>query len=297
LWATAKLTFSSLLMLGLAVIIAGVKTRRVWQEGPPSAMQLWWEKIFCTPILWISLLRRWMRHKLERNPIGWLEQRTWSGRLVTWGWFAVIISIYSAVFTDRNLFRGFDGLQLMMAWLMAGSITASAAGSFRRERQTGVLELLLVSPLTTRQIIFGRLRGLWGQFLPAIAILLGIWLYFASLFHTSYRDVGTVWYFATTFLTLPVVGLYFSLRCRNFIAAFLLTVVWGVLAVPMAIRLAAMLWWMFSLGELDLGDYFASSVFLTPLVTLGQLATAWLFNVALQRRLESRSFPLERGVT
>jgi len=28
-------------------------------------------------------------------PLGGLEQRTWSGRLVTWGWFAVIISLYS----------------------------------------------------------------------------------------------------------------------------------------------------------------------------------------------------------
>jgi len=34
----------------------------------------------------------WMLRKLERNPIGWLEQRTWTGRLVTWGWFAVIMS-------------------------------------------------------------------------------------------------------------------------------------------------------------------------------------------------------------
>ena len=47
-------------------------------------------------MLWLTFFRRWMRRKLERNPIGWLEQRTWSGRLVTWGWFAVLISIYSA---------------------------------------------------------------------------------------------------------------------------------------------------------------------------------------------------------
>ena len=177
----------SLVSLGL-LWLAARNVRRRWREEPPSARVQQMEKVFCEPVIGVAFLRGWMRRKLARNPIGWLEQRRWSGRLVTWAWFAIIISVQSAVLTDRNFFRSYGGAQAVMAWLLAGSMAASAAGSFRRERETGVLELLLVSPLTTGQIIGGRLRGLWGQFLPSIVMLLGIWVYLAKSFaHRSDR--------------------------------------------------------------------------------------------------------------
>jgi hypothetical protein len=183
-WPLGKTTICSLVALVAAVLAAGAKTRRSWQEEPPSRQQVWLRQTFCTPVLWLSFFRWWMRRKLERNPIGWLEQRTWSGRLVTWGWFAVLISIYSAVLTNRQWVYYYsqegDHLQEMMAWLLAGSMALSAAASFRRERETGLLELLLVSPLSERRIILGRLRGLWGQFLPAFGLLLAVWAYLSS---------------------------------------------------------------------------------------------------------------------
>ena len=62
----------------------------------------------------------------------------------------------------------------------------NSSSSFRRERETRVLELLLVSPINEWQIILGRLRGLWTQFLPSLALLLGGWAYLAySLSHFS----------------------------------------------------------------------------------------------------------------
>ena len=48
-----------------------------------------------------------------------------------------------------------------------GGRGGDGSGSFRRERETGVLELLLVAPLSTHQIVWGRLRAIWGQFAPA----------------------------------------------------------------------------------------------------------------------------------
>ena len=95
----------------------------------------------------------------------------------------------------------------------------NAAGSFRRERETGVLELLLVSPLNEWQIIGGRLRGLWGQFLPAMVALGSIWLYSVSVFPTD-GESGWLVFVLSSFLTLPVIGLYFSLRRANFMSAF-----------------------------------------------------------------------------
>src|SRR4030095_16404120 len=96
------------------------------------------------------------------------------------------------------------------------------------ERENGVLELLLVSPMATRKLIGGRLRGIWGQFLPATAILIVVWFYFVRIFH-DFEDVPLMLYFLSTYLTLPVIGLYFSLASRSFITAFLGTIAAGVL--------------------------------------------------------------------
>jgi hypothetical protein len=122
-----------------------------------------------------------MKRKLETNPIGWLEQRTWSGRLLTWGWLAIIISLYSTILTDPSFFQRTSTPQNVMGWMLVLSMAISTAGSFRRERESGVLELLLVSPIGERTIISGRLRGLWNQFLPAFGLLLIVWAYLSSL--------------------------------------------------------------------------------------------------------------------
>jgi ABC-type transport system involved in multi-copper enzyme maturation permease subunit len=288
----AQTALISMIALVIALLAAGAKTRRSWQEEPPSRRQVWLQRTFCTPVLWLSFFRRWMRWKLERNPIGWLEQRTWSGRLVTWGWFAVLISIYSMVFTDRHFLEGANGLHEGIAWLLAGSMAMSAAGSFRRERETGVLELLLVSPLGENRIIAGRLGGLWSQFAPAAGLFLAVWAY-CSTFVPRGGDAGTFFFFLVTFLTVPVFGLYFSLRCRNFLTAFLSTV--GVaLVLPLLLAQAlrmGWLWWAVHTGPnyysvWDVKPFWPAAV---CEVLLALLCWNWL-----HRRLTKRAFPLER---
>jgi len=279
----------SALVLYAAVLYAAWKVRRTWQEEPPSQWVQDVQKTFLTPMLWQGFFKRWMRWKIERNPIGWLEQRTWTGRLVTWAWFAIVISLYSAIFTDRNLFRNFSGLQMTMAWLMMGSIAASAAGSFRRERESGVLELLLVTPLSAAHIIGGRLRGLWGQFLPAIAALLIIWVYFQSIFR-RYDDLGRVLFFAMTYFTLPVIGLYFSLLCRSFITAFLATLACGLLLPVLLERFGA--FWVAVYFHMQLP--FDASFGARPGALFIQSLLAVRLLYATRSRLNGRQFPLER---
>jgi ABC-type transport system involved in multi-copper enzyme maturation permease subunit len=177
------------------------------------------------------LLRRWLDWQLQRNPIGWLEQRCWSGRLVVWSWFAIVICIYSSLFANLSLYqRGFRSLQTFLASLLAGSIALSAAGSFRRERESGVLELLVVSPIREWQIIAGRVRGLWMQFLPAMLLLCVVWLY-CSTFLSEENELFSVLIYGVAFATLPVIGLYFSLAKNNFIAALVWTLLVGI-ALP-----------------------------------------------------------------
>jgi len=290
--ANAQAAGVALLALAAAVRFAAWRVRRSWQEEPPSVRAQQMDRVFLQPIIGVSLLRRWMRWKLERNPIGWLEQRRWSGRLVTWSWLAVITSVQTTASTNQSFHYTFQTWELVMAWLLVLSMAASAAGSFRRERETGVLELLLVSPLRTGQIIGGRLRGLWGQFLPSIALLLGAWLYLQTVLRPWNHGDAPIWYFAVSYFVLPVVGLYYSVSCRHFISAFLLTL-GAVLALPAALMAAIrFVWWLWTGGQtaFELAGLGDAGLMAT------QLLLAGVFGVRLHRRLTSRSFPLDRGV-
>ncbi len=226
--AVGLVTALSLLVACGLMLMAAWNVRRRWREQTRSARAEKLERVFCTPILWQGLLRRWMRRKLERNPIGWLEQRTWSGRLVMWSWLAVLVSFYSTVVSTGGVYlRNFQSLQSALTMMLMVSVAATAAGSFRRERESGVLELLLVAPLNSWQIISGRLRGMWAQFMPAVALLWGVWLFFS----TFERDVNA-WdgtWLAVAFVTLPVIGLYYSLAKTHFLSAFLWTLLMGFL--------------------------------------------------------------------
>jgi ABC-type transport system involved in multi-copper enzyme maturation permease subunit len=214
----------SLLVLLVLVRLAAWSVKHNWRQQPASLRVQRLRERFFKPAFFAGTLRRWLRWELRRNPIGWLERRSWSGRLVVWSWLAVVTCIYSSLFANLALYqRAFNSLQLLLAWLLAGSIALSAAGSFRRERESGVLELLLVSPLSEAQIVFGRVWGLWGQFLPSIALLCAVWIYCAGFMEVQgkWSSVAAA---LVMFATLPVVGLYFSLSRANFIAALLCTV-------------------------------------------------------------------------
>jgi ABC-type Na+ efflux pump permease subunit len=284
----AALMLGSLFCLLVALWLAGFLTRRHWREEPLSTRRAWVEKSLFTPIIAVDLLRRWMKWYLLKNPVGWLEQRTWSGRLVLWGWTAVVVCIYTGAFNDPRLFGALEGLHLMVAWLLAGSAALCAVGSFRRERETGVLELLLVSPLGERALVWGRLRGLLGQFLPSACFFLSVWAYLRHVFPFSHETSGRFapWFFVAAFVGLPVVGLYFSLRCRNYILGFLATLVIG-LFIPLVG--ASLLVWVFS-DDLVTGWRVELSWPAACLVCL----TAWLCWLRLLNRLKRRTFRLER---
>ncbi len=276
---------------GLMLIAARSISRR-WQEQSRSARVEKLERIFCTPVLWTSLLRRWMRWKLNRNPIGWLEQRTWSGRLVMWSWLAVLVGFYSTVVSSGGFYlHNFQPIQVALAWLLMVSLAATASGSFRRERESGVLELLLVSPLNSWQIIMGRVRGMWAQFTPAVALLIGVWLFVAT-FEQNVSGWDGMW-FSISFLTLPVVGLYYSLAKTHFLSAFVWTLLMGYL-FPMLLANVGMVQ-RFILWQVGFpGNPARTHSAIGPIWALIQIALAMGFGHLLHRDLEQRRFALER---
>ena len=282
---------SLLVTCGLLLLAARSISRR-WQEQSRSARVEKLVRIFCTPVLWASLLRRWMRWKLNRNPIGWLEQRTWSGRLVMWSWLAVLVGFYSTVVSSGGFYlHNFQPIQVALAWLLLVSIAATASGSFRRERESGVLELLLVSPLNSWQIILGRVRGMWAQFTPAVALLIGVWLFVAT-FEQNVSGWDGVW-FSISFLTLPVVGLYYSLAKTHFLSAFVWTLLMGYL-FPMLLANVGMVQ-RFIMWQVGFpANPARTQTAIGPVWALLQIVLATGFGHLLHRDLEQRQFALER---
>jgi ABC-type transport system involved in multi-copper enzyme maturation permease subunit len=304
----------SALALWMLFLLVASMVKHVWREPPPSARIVWLEKKFCTPVFFRRFFRRWMNWELERNPVGWLERRSWSGRLVMWSWFAVLVSIYTSALENLDLYRRvFHVVQCFLAWVLVGSMAVGAAGSFRRERESGMLELLLVAPLKEWQILGGRVRGLWGQFLPAIALLLSLWLYCSSflappfapgvaaaggrlwVYYSTFLATRAEWpsilFFAGTFLVLPVIGLYFSLARRGFLSAFLRTLLVGV-ALPAGLAEGAQLIRLAVSGPV--GSNVAQDVSIAWLFTPVQAVVAGLLAWRLHSDLKHRRFAMGR---
>jgi ABC-type transport system involved in multi-copper enzyme maturation permease subunit len=304
----------SIVLLAVAVEVASRGLRRVWQQEPPSARREWLQQRLFTPIIWVPFFHSWMRRKLERNPIGWLEQRTWSGRLVTWSWFAIVVSLYSAALGNPSFERAMQAAQFFISWLLLGSMAASAAGSFHRERESGMMELLLVSPMSVGQIIGGRLRGLWGQFLPAFMLLLFVWIYFAGYITSAHQLLRSVQFLFGAFLAIPVIGLFYSLRRRNFLSAFFMTVLMGLVlpsGLQFVLRLAGRLFLFQYLDDMSLigsGVVYYSRTYSQELpgllgllyspsfITLIQLALALRFGWRLYLDMERRNFVFSRNL-
>lgn len=292
--------FVSLLALVLVGLIAARKVQGSWQEEPRSRLRQTVERELTKPILGKGVLKKWLRHALNRNPVGWLEQRTVAGRMVMFGWLAIVIGVFTGIVAQLGFWssfmfsrRGFDLISVLLAFPFLVSMTATAAGSFRRERENGVLELLLVSPLDEWRIVWGRVRGLYVQFLPAAILLVAGWCYIFTFPRMEF-DPRSMIYFVVSFCCIPWIALYFSLRMSMFLTAFFAAVLLQFLVPPI-------LWW--------LGDWV---IYLIQ----GPLVLAWFSSVSaievvfyglylgilavwsarrLIRLLRLRQFKLQRG--
>lgn len=209
----------SFLIALFAAWLAALVLRRNWQDKPKSKRQTETEKFFLSPVFLTGIFRAWMRRSLEQNPIGWLEKRRVTGRIMSWVWLAIMGSFATTLTYGGSAMRPGEFNPLM--WMLLISIAYVAAGSFRRERETGALELILVTPLSERQIIGGRLRGLWSQFLPTFVLWAAVVIYLSTA-TPGWRPVELI-QFTVAYFIVPVVGLYFSLRNRFVLLAWLLT--------------------------------------------------------------------------
>jgi ABC-type transport system involved in multi-copper enzyme maturation permease subunit len=246
-----------------------------WQDQPPTVRQLERQRVFFAPRFWRDRLRRKLQQSLDGNPIGWLQQYSWGGRMTKWGWCLFMV-VMETFFISTDV-MGFMDDQYFLAQLLLLGMSYSAADSFIRERRSGAMELILVTPLSVRQIVVGRLKGVWGQFLPALAVMLVSVSYGLTL--SGYHRI----HFSATFLmaslvVIPVIGVYFSLRRRSFIAAWVLTGLTGYV-LPSAVGTLASVFWPW--------DWSSLAEWLVVLFQIWLGRWAW---VRLHKNLATRNF-------
>ncbi len=302
LWLSVFQMLLAMLFLGFVLNHLNRRLRSLAVESGRSARMQWWWQVLCTPRLFTGYLKRRQLWLLNRNPIGWLQRRTWSARLATWGWVGVVSFVETALISNGPGgpdLREIRDLQLMLAGFVAIGMAFSAANSFRQERESGALELLLVTPLQVRQIIVGRLFGLWGQYLLVFVMLVGMWCYTSSWRWPAWISgrgtdiLAQAWFMVllllvSTFLLVPVIGLNQSMLRKHFITSWIVTLAYGL--VPQVLLLVTALY-AINLGGTPNPSMAPESVHAFLLLAIGlQALFGTMAAVCLHRNLTQRHF-------
>jgi ABC-type Na+ efflux pump permease subunit len=206
---------------------ASEKLRQTWQQESAAPERPRWVEEFSSSEFWQVIFRWDETRTLDRNPIAWLQEYSWTARLTKWGWCLALL-FAEFVVLSASVGGSMGNTQIYLTGALALGVAFSAVGSFRRERQTGLLELLLVSPLSVRQLINGRIWGICCHYFPAIAVLMVGWIGDRMLNPRSYQAGAGLLISPDplTFAVVMVVGLWLALGQLNFFVAWLLT--WSI---------------------------------------------------------------------
>ena len=245
--------------LGLA--LASCLLPRSWQEKKPRTRPRR-KDYLGTALSWRGAQVPDEKGLLPVRPMTWLATRHDRRRHLVW------LPILIAALAGVLVWIAFGDAQDMPWAVWAGSIGVhtlltvwvawEACHSFGELRQSGLLELLLVTPVHVREIIQGQERALRRLFLGPVFCLLVmelalLWAYYVRVFNRLYGGdefiramVGTllvavsVSVFVLDLLAVTRVGMWLSLTSRRPAQAWGRTVLW-VEVIPLLTTLPAML--------------------------------------------------------
>lgn len=235
---------------GLLTIIAMFAVRRGSRQGEPS-----WIGGLMDSIIPAGLIKRngetrrrarWVWH----NPVAWREAvaraSTPSQRIMRWFIFiagtaaALLLMVYwySYPASGRSAVRG-DMQDMLIATLvievvMAMVAAASAAGTaIARDRENGTFELMQTTPLTSKYILAGKLRGLVTLSAPLLAVptltallftLMGITSTRSAMLISPAAPVAIPLVMLTHIAVVAIIGMHISLRQKSTTKAVLMSV-------------------------------------------------------------------------
>jgi ABC-type transport system involved in multi-copper enzyme maturation permease subunit len=235
-------TLASLLMVAISVGFVRAETR----QGERSLRDIL-RQIFAPPH--DQLRRRRPRH-VWQNPIAWREAatRAAAGARSVLRWFFLLAGTTAGVILLVAHYSSWSPLSsanptATRSWLTALLwtelavillvVTNTAASTLTREKESKTIELLLCTPLTSRYIIAGMLRGLVSFALPLIAVPSSTILLFVLADLTSLGRNPQVLPPESVLLTpllmfayaalAAVVGLWYSLTSRTTVQAMMVS--------------------------------------------------------------------------
>ena len=234
----AGLLMLSLLSLLFSVVFSSRKVAEHSEFGGETKRKAAFRKRFLTPIVWRNAFRKSMRARLDRNPFVWLEYRAAWARAARWAMVLGVVVVETRLFMMFPDLEDFLVAHFYLVVLLVAFMTFKCASSFQREKESGAFELLLVTPLTERKILGGRLKAVASYYSLAVVTLVacalaGRLVLVSSRF--SETDLTSVVLFLSTaasIFSVPICGLFFALRCKTFIRALLWTAGVAILLPP-----------------------------------------------------------------
>ena len=231
----------------LLLAFASYVLPRAWQERPPNPRQ---ERIkmkirewmLGTPAQQVKARLKW----LTINPVLWLAFRERHRRAIFWGFIGAFVGLWSIGYLFlESIWVQPETVFIVATLLHTGMKVWIALEVSRRladEKRAGVLELLLVTPITIQEILEGLLAAIKRQFLVPILIVVGIDVLLAVFgFNGPNRMSGAstllmvflacVGMFAADSYALTWVGLWQGLSAKSSSRAFMNSLLW-VLIVP-----------------------------------------------------------------
>ncbi|MDB6109013.1 MAG: type transporter, partial [Pedosphaera sp.] len=176
---------SFLLGMGLTFLVsASVILPRIWQDKPQLPVRDKRAEKLQAARFGSERHRKARRAKLLAvNPFFWLANRDQLPKIVGWVLFGSMIALWLCLFagvfiapvpTNQEAFSGVVfigfGLNLIFKYMIA----MEGSRRLNEDRQSGALELLLVTPLPERQIVSGQRRALLHLFKFPLAALVAV---------------------------------------------------------------------------------------------------------------------------
>ena len=295
-WLLLLAEMLALAAVGCVLLIgmASSRTRSIWQEAPPSAQQERRRRTWLVPRYWLGRFATERRRRLDRNPLGWLQQHSTWARTSTLAWCGLILLANSLLLLSRHPWERFNETQVWLGILFSVQMTFTAVTTFRQERDSGALELLLVAPMSPREIVFRQLCGFWRRFLPSTLILVLLIEALEALDVASRSGMNVSVFVLMNYFTAPLIGVYASARFQSFTAGFLVTSIFSLL-LPLA---AAALGPGLPVGLIDLDAW---GFFLAPTLAANQESVGFTVkaiqalggigaSIALVQMLRGRTF-------
>jgi ABC-type transport system involved in multi-copper enzyme maturation permease subunit len=156
----------------ISIVLAVVSTRRIRAVTLRQASRV--QRPTASRWGWLRMLRT-SRISLDRDPVLWREchrRRTSGWGRAIWWLYAVLSTSFTllAIFVNNDIATGVSAFMVSIGLLM---VSVTSATALAEERSQGSLDVLMASPLQSREIVMGKWRGAF-RIVPKLAILPGL---------------------------------------------------------------------------------------------------------------------------